>query len=168
MPQPEPMLERVIAELRSKARTVEAELVAFRQRATAYEAELVAELEKTKKRVKLFSAELEAMKGENGTRTADPSMPAANKPQHASEEASEYISISELIRLNARVILKEAGCPLPPRKIKEILESRGVEVSATNPNELIRIALFRQPSEFINVRSKGWTLVGKNGRPMYE
>lgn len=168
MPQPEPMLERVIAELRSKEQTVEAELASFRQRAAAYEAELVADLERTKKRVKLFSVELEAMKGERGSRATDPSMSATSRTQIANEEPSDLISLSEKIRLNARFILKDAACPLPPRKIKEIMESRGIEIQASNPNELIRIALFRQPSEFVNVRSKGWTLVGKNGKPMYE
>lgn len=168
MPKPESMLEKVVDELRQKAQTAASDLESFKQRAVAYEAELKAEIERTNRRIQLFTAELDAMRSENSPHPVDPTMPSGNNPEVSDNTHSEYVSNSENIRLNAAVILREAKCPLPQRRIREIMESRGVKISASNPNELIRIALLRRPSEFINIPSKGWTLVGKSGRPMYE
>lgn len=168
MPKPESMLERVVAELRRKAQEALADLESFRQRAAAYEAEMNAEIERTNRRIQLFTAELDAMRTESSSRSVDPTMPSAAYSEESDDSPVEFVSISETIRLNAGVILKEAKCPLPQRKIREIMESRGVKIPATNPNELIRIALLRRPSEFVNVPSKGWTLVGRSGKPMYE
>lgn len=168
MPKPEVMLERVIAELRLKAQAALSDLESFKQRAAVYEAELTTEIERTNRRIEMFTAELDAMTTENNPRPIDPSMPSSSSSEISDDNTIEYISISENIRLNAQVILKEAKCPLPQRRIREIMESRGLKISAANPNELIRIALLRRPSEFVNIPSKGWTLVGKNRRPMYE
>lgn len=154
MLQPESTLRQLVDQLKERVQVQEAEVANFEERAQRYLSALKEDILQTKRRIELFSAEMDAMM--NGPRPSDPTI--ADSSRSKSESVVQE-SQSERIREVAKQILAKSDRPLMQSEIKARMDKAGVEIVAKNVTELVRAALRRHPSEFRHIKGQGWCLV---------
>lgn len=167
MLKPEGTLRQLVEQLHARVQDQEAEFADFQVRAQKYLSALKDEIDRNRKRIELFSSEMEAMEKEGSLDNplkSTSSRTGVTFSARTNVESDVPESQSERIRELARDILAKSDRPLMQSEIKTRLDELGVEIVAKNVAELVRAALRRHPSEFLHVKGQGWTLVGQDSR----